>query len=226
VTVLAAGAAPETLRATPNHPFFVTGLGWIRADELRQRDRLVAEGREALSVACVRVVAAQAETFNFEVEDDHTYFVAADAKAPAVWVHNECRVLAEVDYWDPIDEKVASSKPSSQARLRPKKHLYENPGQHDLSNNPANANRYDPTKSVLPKNHIDLFKKSVPVTLEDGSIVRWTKVGTGKNAVYHRFDGANNRYHWNGSTNGITASGEPRAIKLTAVPKEVLELGE
>ena len=28
--------------------------------------------------------------FNFEVEGFHTYFVSADTRSPAIWVHNRC----------------------------------------------------------------------------------------------------------------------------------------
>ena len=93
---------------------------------------------------------------------------------------------------------------------------YENPGHHDPSGGPNNYNR---TKAVLPQNHQELWKASQRVTEK----TRWTKVGKGKQAVYHRFssDGKGSPYHWTGSTNGRTANGQPRAIKLKDVPSEV-----
>jgi len=35
----------EILRATPNHPVFVDGRGWVRADELTEKDSLVREDK-------------------------------------------------------------------------------------------------------------------------------------------------------------------------------------
>ena len=83
---------------------------------------------------------------------------------------------------------------------------YENPGHHDPSN--SGPNPYNRNKSVLPKNHQELWKNSRLAS--DGN--RWTKVGEGKNAVYHRFQSdGNGNWHWNGSTNGVTQNGIPRS---------------
>jgi len=93
---------------------------------------------------------------------------------------------------------------------------YENPGHHDpFSQGP---NNYNNTKSVLPRNHLELWKASRRAS--DGN--RWTKVGNGKNAVYHRFQNdGNGKWHWNGSTNGVTRSGQPRTIKMNNIPRDV-----
>ncbi len=93
---------------------------------------------------------------------------------------------------------------------------YENPGHHDPSG--TGPNPYNSTKSVLPQNHRALWKASKRAG--DGN--RWTKVGKGRKAEYHRFQNdGNGNWHWNGSTNGVTRSGQPRAIKMNNVPKEV-----
>jgi RHS repeat-associated protein len=93
---------------------------------------------------------------------------------------------------------------------------YENPGHHDPSG--KGPNPYNKTKSKLPPNHDDLWKNSHPAS--DGN--RWTKVGDGKNAEYHRFQNdGNGNWHWNGSTNGQTASGSPRPIPQHQVPNDV-----
>ncbi|KEQ11795.1 hypothetical protein, partial [Endozoicomonas numazuensis] len=93
--------------------------------------------------------------------------------------------------------------------------IYENPGHHDPKDK---SNRYNRTKSVLPKNHEQLWKKST--LAKDGN--RWTKIGNGKKAVYHRFQNdGNGNWHWNGSTDGKTASGETREISISNVPTEV-----
>ncbi|WP_217695054.1 RHS repeat domain-containing protein, partial [Aquipseudomonas alcaligenes] len=93
---------------------------------------------------------------------------------------------------------------------------YENPGHHDPSG--KGPNPYNRTKSKLPPNHDELWNNSHPAS--DGN--RWTKVGSGKNAEYHRFQNdGNGNWHWNGSTNGQTANGSPRPIPPNQVPNDV-----
>ena len=90
---------------------------------------------------------------------------------------------------------------------------YENPGHHDPSGRGPNS--YNSSKSVLPRNHEKLWGQSRLGA--DGN--RWTKVGRGRKAVYHRFQNdGNGNWHWNGSTNGVTKNGSLRAVKLDDVP--------
>ena len=87
--------------------------------------------------------------------------------------------------------------------------MYENPGHHD----PRKPGRvpYNRNKSVLPENHEDLWNKSKPDP-RDPNRIRWTKEGD-KNPTYHRFQNdSNGNWHWNGSTDGRTAGGQPRKI--------------
>lgn len=122
--------------------------------------------------------------------------------------------LAQSEYVaSPLDEMVAMSKPSTKAYLI-QKHSYVNPGHHE----PTSPN-YNATKSVLPSNHVKLFEQSIPVVGDNGKVTRWAKEGAGKAAVYHRFqEHGPGEFHWNGSTNGVTKGGQPRAIKPNHVP--------
>lgn len=86
------------------------------------------------------------------------------------------------------------------------------------------ANRQEPfnaSKSVLPPEHETLFKHSVADP--DDPKTRWTKVGEGKKAVWHRFQSSapdgSKPFHWNGSTDGKDISGRPRAIDRKNVPR-------
>lgn len=92
---------------------------------------------------------------------------------------------------------------------------YENPGHHDPSNS---KNVFNKQKSVLPKNHEELFKESV--LSSDGN--RWTKTGTKTKPIYHRFqDDGNGKWHWNGSTDAKKFDGTPNPIKENNVPIEI-----
>jgi hypothetical protein len=82
---------PSPIRCTEGHRFMVAGRGWTRAVELRRGDFLVSAEGEPVAVLAVDARARVARTFNLEVEEDHTYFVAAVLDSPAVWVHNACR---------------------------------------------------------------------------------------------------------------------------------------
>lgn len=83
-----APVSEQTIRSTVGHPYFVVGRGWVHAKDLRPRDQLVGSRGETLVVVGVEVRAEQADHYNFEVADWHTYFVAGHSSAAAVWVHN------------------------------------------------------------------------------------------------------------------------------------------
>jgi RHS repeat-associated protein len=80
----------QTIDCTPNHPIWRAGSGFVRADALRAGDVLSSPSGAPVVVASVDVVAQVARTWNFEVETDHTYFVAGRLGAPAIWAHNDC----------------------------------------------------------------------------------------------------------------------------------------
>ncbi len=91
---------------------------------------------------------------------------------------------------------------------------YENPGHHDPSGGP---NAYNPNKGVLPADAEEQFANSTEI---NGA--RWTKIGTGRKAVYYRYSNTgNNTWHFSGSTNGVTKNGTPVRIPLNQVPIEV-----
>ncbi|MFO0554599.1 MAG: DUF6531 domain-containing protein [Polyangiaceae bacterium] len=120
-------------------------------------------------------------------------------------------------YMPPGDVMVAMAKPSTRATLIPPADRYVNPGHHDPN---GGILRYNPQKSVLPSNHVDLFNRSIPVHDEtSGKVVRWTREVRGKEVIYHRFDGDSGVYHWNGSTAGKTLAGVPRELAMDLVPK-------
>jgi hypothetical protein len=76
----------ETLiETTEGHPFWVVGYGFKYSHDLEVGDHVItAEGIEAEITFVETVEVEPTTTYNFEVEDWHTYFVS-DAE---VWVHN------------------------------------------------------------------------------------------------------------------------------------------
>lgn len=84
-------ATSETLGVTGPHPFWVSNReqpGFVMAEELQTGDVLfISGGHQAVVTSKVLEHAPLGETFttyNFEVEDYHTYFVGE----AEVWVHN------------------------------------------------------------------------------------------------------------------------------------------
>jgi len=85
VGVVTEGGEGEVLRPTPGHPFWVTGQGWVRAQQLSVHDGLWSPSGEPLHLALPSNPSLSYETvYNFEVGEYHTYFVGHHG----VWVHN------------------------------------------------------------------------------------------------------------------------------------------
>ncbi|MEU1755712.1 polymorphic toxin-type HINT domain-containing protein [Micromonospora matsumotoense] len=91
---------------------------------------------------------------------------------------------------------------------------YENPGHHDPRGGP---NPYNPNKGVLPADAAEQFQNSV---LVNG--VRWTKIGSGKKAIYYRYSNdEHGNWHWSGSSNGRDSRGNPVEIPENHIPIQV-----
>ena len=71
------------LRVTGNHPIYVMGRGWIRADELVVDDRLLHEDGADMLVEKIDVSRELVATYNIEVKEHHNYF------AEGYLVHNK-----------------------------------------------------------------------------------------------------------------------------------------
>ena len=80
----------EEIVCTGGHPFYVLGIGFVEARNLKTSDKLLlSKGKEAIIEKVEAEQLAEAETtYNFEVEDFHTYYVTEKA----VLVHNTCQL--------------------------------------------------------------------------------------------------------------------------------------
>jgi len=67
----------QEIKTTANHPFWVEGIGWVDAGDLKLGDRLVIYSDDILEVkeAFVEYLDKPIKVYNFEVENWHTYFV-------------------------------------------------------------------------------------------------------------------------------------------------------
>ena len=78
----------EEIICTNEHPFYSPVKGWTEACQLRAGDILVLVNGEYVIVEQVQheILEAPVATYNFEVQDFHTYYVGKSA----VLVHNLC----------------------------------------------------------------------------------------------------------------------------------------
>ena len=80
------------LGTTDDHPFFVVGEGWKVTEDLVAGDAIETDGHGAVIVQSVSHGGHTEVTYNFEVEDFHTYYVTKKN----LLVHNsECGDAAE-----------------------------------------------------------------------------------------------------------------------------------
>jgi len=84
--VLDIRVAGQSVTVTPEHPFWVVGVGWTRAGELKAGDLLLTEHGSAVRVESVRRREGSFRVFNFEVTNAHTYYVSR----LGLLVHNQC----------------------------------------------------------------------------------------------------------------------------------------
>ena len=113
----------ETLTCTPEHPFYSPVKGWTSAVDLRAGDILVMLNGEYVVVEQVQheLLESPETTYNFEVEDYHTYYVGENP----VLAHNSCRGNAVKKAWKAEAENVRSGgsgitrvwSPDEQAQL-------------------------------------------------------------------------------------------------------------
>ena len=107
-------AAGEEIQTTLGHPFYVAGKGWVKAGELKSGDVLkLYDGKEAEIGSVYIKDSKPVLTYNFEVEDSHTYYVTQSE----ILCHNSCYKTI-----DPVRfEKANGLKPGSYHKvIKPK----------------------------------------------------------------------------------------------------------
>ena len=87
-----------TITTTSEHPFYVKGRGFVRADSLGIGTHIVTRAGPGATVTATRIMTRVAgyTVYNLTLDGDHTYFVGK--MAGGVWVHNAtlCELIAEL----------------------------------------------------------------------------------------------------------------------------------
>gem|GEM_PF-5302390 len=87
-TLIHVTVGEETIKATPEHPFYVDGEGWVKAKSLTLGDKVRLYSGENKTITSIKKeeLENKIKVYNFEVEDFHTYFVSEEN----ILVHNDC----------------------------------------------------------------------------------------------------------------------------------------
>ena len=86
LTVRQRDGGEEAILTTSEHPFQVSGEGWVPAGLLAVGDELLVLSGQAASLEAIGFPSEPLTAYNFEVEEFHTYAVGEHA----IWVHNAC----------------------------------------------------------------------------------------------------------------------------------------
>jgi hypothetical protein len=73
------------LETTATHPIYIAGAGWVEARRIQEGDRVITATEKELVVLRLTIVAQYETVYNFTVEENHNYYVAA----AGILVHNQ-----------------------------------------------------------------------------------------------------------------------------------------
>jgi hypothetical protein len=111
----------HVIETTNNHPFWVSGKGWMHAEDMQVGDLLEKADGFTLKIEKIEVVEKHATVYNFTVAEHHTYFVSD----LGIWVHNtggECNVYNK---YSPNDLRNVSNDILDRSEKTKKGHLIE-----------------------------------------------------------------------------------------------------
>jgi hypothetical protein len=86
--VLQLSIGGQTIRTTPEHPFYEMEKGWVGAGDLAAGDLLATNTGNWLKIDAVTWTGEIVPVYNFRVSDYHTYFIGDPDWAFGIWVHN------------------------------------------------------------------------------------------------------------------------------------------
>ena len=127
----------QEIVCTGEHPFYINNKGWVKARDLIENDEVIHynEGVSKINKICKEVLDTPEDTYNFEVEDCHTYYVTDSD----VLVHNKCgEILQKVpDGYEPTYKNGTFEQNPKHGKIqkgRISKGLTQEYGQYALDN--------------------------------------------------------------------------------------------
>ena len=79
------------IECTPTHPFYIN-KNWVAASKIKKGDHLFLKDGSKLKILSTELYVRDEEVYNFEVKDNHNYFVSDQA----VLVHNNCDFIRKL----------------------------------------------------------------------------------------------------------------------------------
>ncbi|WP_165773241.1 polymorphic toxin-type HINT domain-containing protein [Zooshikella ganghwensis] len=131
----------DTIEVTNNHPFWVTGTGWVDSAKLKPGMQVEAFEGQSLEVVSLELTGRTEDTYNITVADFHTYY----AGEQLAFVHNctKCgpyskrrphtRKTTKTNAWDNAAD---GSKPNSKSCPDCGGDVFGNPHLGELRNKP------------------------------------------------------------------------------------------
>lgn len=139
----------EVIGTTAEHPFYVKDKGWTKTIQLLVGDKITTADDNIVTVFAVRLSPTRQDTYNFEVDDYHTYFVGKNK----LWVHNECFDKQLV--WDSVGKLPKSERRSvssllalREKHLKKLKDYIDDPINHDNLGKLKNARNQSEWDSI------------------------------------------------------------------------------
>jgi RHS repeat-associated protein len=99
----------SAILSTPEHPYWVAGVGWVRADEIKVGQELISRSGKRHTVSGVAPLEEVTTVHNIAVDEAHSYFVGS----AAVLVHN-----ATCDHGVDLNEECEACEIERRARAR------------------------------------------------------------------------------------------------------------
>lgn len=90
LALVGSGGEANVLEVTAEHPFWVSGEGWVQTGDLKANDKIESHDGDSLIVKSMTLRPGVFPAYNFEVADFQTYFVGEDG----AWVHNTCKITS------------------------------------------------------------------------------------------------------------------------------------
>jgi len=73
-----------TITTTEEHPFWITGKGWVEAKDLKEGDKLQDPDGKEYPIEKIEIKNERTTVYNFRVQGVHNYFVTE----LQIWTHN------------------------------------------------------------------------------------------------------------------------------------------
>ena len=133
VVVKHSNNSTETFKTTKEHPFWVEGIGWLKASLLEQGMTLLDKhGLPNVTILSQTKLTHTDTVYNFEVQDFHTYHIGEFG----VWVHNAdcCDVIqgnaGSKRQWDTnLNKQTLNPNTRHEVNNGIHKHIYHTDGQ-------------------------------------------------------------------------------------------------